>query len=192
MKKAVPAAIWAKRLGGCWFAVVLNDEGELVHSTFSERSKSDLRAAVDSDIHPCYRMRFQANPQADRLIGALHKMYQGKPARIDVELDMRFVSPFHRAVYHKTRQIPHGHVTTYGRIAESLGSMRLSRAVGHANAANPFVLVVPCHRVVPRTLEVGNYGRGAEVKRELLKREGVRFEGQRISESSVWMPSGMT
>jgi O-6-methylguanine DNA methyltransferase len=192
MKKAVPAAIWIKKLGDCWFAVALNDEGGLVCSTFSKRSESDVRAAVDQGIRQCDRMQSQPNPEADQLIAALYEMYQGRPARIGVELDMRFVSPFHKVVYHKTRQIPHGKVATYGRIAESLGSMKLSRAVGHANAANPFVLIVPCHRVVPWTLEVGNYGRGSEVKRELLKREGVRFEGQRISGLSVWMPSGRT
>jgi len=87
-------------------------------------------------------------------------------------------------------KIPRGKVTTYGRLARQVGSRRLARAVGNAMARNPLPLVVPCHRVVHSTLRVGKYGGpgsgGSRVKRELLIREGVQFDGERVSESSLW------
>ena len=188
MRNGGSATVWVRKLGDCWFVVALSNEGKLVGSTFSRIGESDVRTSLYHDLRMYDRVESQSDSHADRLIQTLHEMYQGKPASLDVELDMRFVTPFHRTVYRKTGQIPRGQVTTYGLIARSLGSVQLSRAVGHANAANPFVLVVPCHRVVPWTLEVGNYGRGPQLKRELLKREGVSFEGVKVSESSIWTP----
>jgi methylated-DNA-[protein]-cysteine S-methyltransferase len=86
-------------------------------------------------------------------------------------------------------------VTTYGAIAKELGGMRYARAVGTAVATNPIPLIVPCHRVVPASFEVGNYGMGGRkpstggyMKRQLLEREGVKFLGRRVSEKSKWTP----
>jgi methylated-DNA-[protein]-cysteine S-methyltransferase len=188
MRKNTSVTLHAKKWGDCWFALALNDEGELVCSTFSRKGENDAKASLS--LNPQYYPQLKRTPSlcADRLFKALYEIYRGESTSIDIGLDMRFIAPFHRTVYVKTRQIPQGKVTTYGRIARSLGSVSLSRAVGHANAANPFVLAIPCHRVVPWTREVGNYGRGPQIKREILIREGVLFEGKRISESSVWVP----
>ena len=78
-----------------------------------------------------------------------------------------------------------------------LGKSRASRAVGNAMADNPLPLFVPCHRVVRSTLRVGNYGLssmgktvGSRVKFELLKREGVKFEGDKVSLRNLWKPKG--
>jgi len=188
MGTVMSATVWVRKLGGCWFAVALNNQNELVCSTLSIKGESDLQSSLDRALHRYNRLEGQANSHANRLLDAMYKMYEGKPALIDQKLSTRFITPFYQAVYRKTRNIPRGLVTTYGLLARSAGSKRLSRAVGNAMAANPFVLIVPCHRVVRSALEVGNYGRGPELKRELLKREGVLFTGRKISEASVWMP----
>ena len=41
-------------------------------------------------------------------------------------------------------------------------------------------LYIPCQRVVRSDLNLGNYGGGVEMKRELLKKEGVKIEGLRV------------
>lgn len=188
MRKRPSAAIWIRKLGDCWFAIALNDEGGLISSALSTKNEKDARASLSSNLFEYSQVEGRENSRADQLIEVLHDMYQGNSVSIDAELDMRFVTPFQQRVYCKTREIPRGRVTTYGCIAESLGSARLSRAVGRAMATNPFVLVVPCHRVVPSTLEVGNYGQGPRLKRGLLEREGVSFAGGKISKLSVWTP----
>jgi methylated-DNA-[protein]-cysteine S-methyltransferase len=55
-------------------------------------------------------------------------------------------TPFQRRVWHAIATIPRGQRATYGTLARQLGTA--SRAVGQACGANPFPIVVPCHRVV--------------------------------------------
>jgi O-6-methylguanine DNA methyltransferase len=75
-------------------------------------------------------------------------------------------------VWEELRRIPAGEVRTYGEVAEAIGAPRAHRAVGSACGANPVPIVVPCHRVVPASGGVGNYGLGPARKVELLRREG--------------------
>jgi len=137
-------------------------------------------------------MRGAAAPQFTQ---ALFSIFNGKaPNRIG-PVDMSHLSEFRRKVYNHLRRIPAGKVTTYGAIAKKLGSRRFARAVGSAVGSNPFPLIVPCHRVIPYSLKIGNFGiggrdprEGAYMKRDLLRREGVKFSGGRVSEQSLWYP----
>jgi O-6-methylguanine DNA methyltransferase len=106
----------------------------------------------------------------------------GKDAMLDVPLDLP-VSGFEREVLELLRTIPPGEVMTYGEIARRLGRPRAMRAVGNACAKNPALVVVPCHRVVPASGGVGNYGGagGASTKVRLLEKEGAlgKVKGRR-------------
>jgi methylated-DNA-[protein]-cysteine S-methyltransferase len=94
----------------------------------------------------------------------------------DVALDMNGIHHFNARVYRFTRSIPRGETRTYGEIATSLRVSGVTRAVAQALARNPFVIIVPCHRV----LEAGGYADkisphgGAISKRRLLSIEGAR------------------
>lgn len=78
-------------------------------------------------------------------------------------------------IYHITRQIPWGRVTTYGQIAALAGNPRMSRVVGGAMHAAPAGL--PCHRVVNRLggLSDAFQPMGRDTHRLLLEMEGVSF-----------------
>src|SRR5690606_35659536 len=76
-------------------------------------------------------------------------------------------SPFQRAVWSALRRIPAGRTMTYGAVAAALGRPSASRAVGHANGANPYAIVVPCHRLVGSDGALTGYGGGLERKRWL-------------------------
>lgn len=93
--------------------------------------------------------------------------------RTDVPVDLSSRSPFHQEVLRATARIPRGEVRTYGELAETVGRPRAARAVGTAMARNPVPLLVPCHRVVPSSGGVGNYGFGSDVKAKLLANEGA-------------------
>ena len=82
---------------------------------------------------------------------------------------------FQRDVWNALRQIPYGEVRTYGEIAASVDRPRAMRAVGNANHANPWPIIVPCHRVVALH-GLGGYGGGLDVKRFLLQLEGLDYE----------------
>jgi O-6-methylguanine DNA methyltransferase len=70
------------------------------------------------------------------------------------------------------RRIPVGRVATYGDVAAAAGSPRASRAVGNI-MRNCASRDVPCHRVVAAAGRLGGYGGNLELKRALLRAEGL-------------------
>ncbi len=78
---------------------------------------------------------------------------------------------FQRKVWDRIRTIPEGQTMTYTEIAAAIGQPKAARAVARACATNPVTLVIPCHRVVPKTRGTGGYRWGTERKRKLLAME---------------------
>lgn len=81
---------------------------------------------------------------------------------------------FQQRVWQAVEGIPHGSVTTYGKLAEQLGVPRdRIQAVGAAIGANPLLIVRPCHRVIGADGGMRGYAGGVERKQELLVHEGA-------------------
>jgi methylated-DNA-[protein]-cysteine S-methyltransferase len=87
---------------------------------------------------------------------------------------------FQAAVWSALRTIAPGQRLSYGQLAEVLGRPGSSRAVGHANGANPVSIIVPCHRLVGANGALTGYGGGIERKRWLLDHEARHAGGQPI------------
>src|SRR5438270_5397526 len=90
-------------------------------------------------------------------------------------LDLSVLAPFQRAVYDAVRELPPGRTATYGEIADKLGKPGASRAVGQALGRNPFLVAVPCHRVLAAGGAAGGFSApgGVIAKQRLLALEGV-------------------
>src|SRR3954470_14985378 len=90
-------------------------------------------------------------------------------------LDLSVLAPFQRAVYERIRSLPPGRTTTYGEIAAMLGKPGASRAVGQALGRNPFLVAIPCHRVLAAGGAPGGFSApgGVIAKQRLLALEGV-------------------
>jgi len=89
---------------------------------------------------------------------------------------------FQKRVLLETMRIPQGRVTSYGALAEAIHAPGAARAVGSALAQNPFPLIIPCHRVVKADGFIGRFGGGTEMKKSLLRLEGVEIDDRgRIS-----------
>jgi methylated-DNA-[protein]-cysteine S-methyltransferase len=84
-------------------------------------------------------------PLAARAAGQIEAWLQDPATPFDLPLAPQG-TPFQQKVWAAISAIPRGQVLTYGAMARSLGSA--ARAVGQACGANPYPLVVPCHRVV--------------------------------------------
>lgn len=97
---------------------------------------------------------------------------------------------FTERVYEIVARIPAGKVATYGDVARLAGSPGASRAVGMAMSHNRDTARVPCHRVVGSDGSMHGYAFGGVVtKREILAREGVAMDGERVDLSrSRWQP----
>ncbi|MEU6328590.1 methylated-DNA--[protein]-cysteine S-methyltransferase [Streptomyces sp. NPDC047049] len=81
---------------------------------------------------------------------------------------------FQERVWQALDAIPYGTTTTYGRLAEGLGVSRTDvRALGAAIAANPLLIVRPCHRVIGADGSMRGYAAGVERKTALLTHEGA-------------------
>ncbi|MFW6305195.1 MAG: endonuclease V [Candidatus Saliniplasma sp.] len=92
----------------------------------------------------------------------------------------KIVQEFRTYFYDLVKQIPEGKVTTYGTLAEALGDKIASRAVGKMLNENPTPVIVPCHRVVMSTGDIGGFGMGVSKKKELLRDEGIKIINDRI------------
>ncbi|WP_133364894.1 bifunctional transcriptional activator/DNA repair enzyme AdaA [Qipengyuania sediminis] len=78
---------------------------------------------------------------------------------------------FQEACWAALRAIPPGETRSYAEIAAAAGNPRAVRAAGSANARNNVAVLIPCHRVVRSTGDLGGYAYGQEIKRTLLERE---------------------
>ena len=81
---------------------------------------------------------------------------------------------FQLKVWHALLRVPDGAVTTYGDIAARIGDPGASRAVGTAVGSNPVSYLIPCHRVIRSTGELGGYAWGPDRKRVMLALETTR------------------
>jgi len=100
----------------------------------------------------------------------LQHYFKGKPITFTWPLDLQG-TPFQQAVWQELQKIPYGTTVTYKQIAQRL-STRGYQAVGQAVGANPFVIIVPCHRVLGSE-GFGGYSYGLPVKRFLLELENA-------------------
>jgi methylated-DNA-[protein]-cysteine S-methyltransferase len=131
------------------------------------------------------RRLFQLYPEAretrapvdvEIAIESIAELLRGGNADLsDVTLDMTGIPAFNQRVYAFARSIPRGETRTYGEVASHLRASGAVYSVAQAIGRNPFMIIVPCHRV----LEAGNYADkispngGAISKRRLLSIEGA-------------------
>lgn len=75
---------------------------------------------------------------------------------------------FQLKVWEALLKIPMGMLTTYGKIAEKIGNDNASRAVGTAIGSNPVAFLIPCHRVIQSTGNIGGYMWGTTRKTAII------------------------
>jgi methylated-DNA-[protein]-cysteine S-methyltransferase len=115
-------------------------------------------------------------PNVELAIDGIAALLRAEPSDFsDVLLDMSGIHGFSQRVYQIARKIPRGETLTYNEIAVRLGASGAVHSVAQAIARNPFVIIIPCHRV----LEAGGYADkisphgGIISKRRLLSLEGT-------------------
>lgn len=79
---------------------------------------------------------------------------------------------FQIQVWRALLNIPSGGIVTYQTVAEMIGRPTASRAVGNAVGKNPVGYLIPCHRIIRGSGEIGNYRWGTERKNAILGWEG--------------------
>ena len=99
----------------------------------------------------------------------MESYYDKKQPAVSLPYDWSLVTPFTRQVLEKVECIPFGQILSYGQVADRLGRPEAARAVGGACGRNPFLLFIPCHRVLDANFELRGYSAGGlSVKKALL------------------------
>lgn len=157
---------------------IVETESRSVRVAFSSRGITRISPVSVSEekFKGEYRERrgreLESRTLSPRLRAEVEQALRGEKLR-SADIDIDELPEFEQKVLRKLLEIPPGEVRTYAWVAREAGSPAAVRAVGNACARNPVPFVVPCHRVIPTSGGVGNYGFGEAMKRELLAGEGV-------------------
>ena len=108
----------------------------------------------------------------DQLQVELDEYFDGSRRQFDVPL-VAPGSDFQQRTWAELRRLASGETVSYEELAMRVGVPRAQRAVGTANGANRIALVIPCHRVIRKSGETGNYGGGRWRKEWLLQHEAA-------------------
>jgi methylated-DNA-[protein]-cysteine S-methyltransferase len=115
--------------------------------------------------------------EIDEIASSIRASLGGDDIKFSLNVvDLSQCTKFQQSVLRAQHAIPRGSVSTYGLIAAHVGAPGGARAVGNVMAGNPFPLIVPCHRTILSNFRLGGFQSGNEMKRALLKKEGVKFD----------------
>ncbi len=158
---AIRYGLHASPFGKCLVAVT---ERGICHLGFVQNSEGD---AIDNLVAEWKNARMiEDHKSTGRLIEPIFDLN----GRGKLNLHLRGTN-FQLKVWEALLTIPAGTVTTYEGLAERIGQPTASRAVGTAVGHNPIAVLIPCHRVIRKVGEFGNYRYGAPRKMALLARE---------------------
>jgi O-6-methylguanine DNA methyltransferase len=119
-------------------------------------------------------------------VAQLQAYLRGELRSFRLELDLSRGSPFAQRVWAATAEIPYGEVLSYGQVAHAIGAPRSSRAVGGALSHNLVPIIVPCHRVIRGDGCLGGFALGSDIKRRLLRHEGVDLAKLDPQKGTFW------
>lgn len=100
----------------------------------------------------------------------IRQIFFGLNAERPLTLHLRGTN-FQIKVWEALLNIPRGALTTYEQIAEQIRNPGALRAVGSAVGHNPIAYLIPCHRVIRKNGDFGNYLYGSARKKIMLARE---------------------
>lgn len=110
------------------------------------------------------------SPPLSTCLVQLEEYFQGERRTFSLPLEPEG-TPFQKAVWQETAQIPYGQTASYGDIARRLNNEKAIRAIGRANGQNKIVIIIPCHRIIGSDGSLTGYGGGLWRKKWLLEHE---------------------
>jgi AraC family transcriptional regulator, regulatory protein of adaptative response / methylated-DNA-[protein]-cysteine methyltransferase len=160
--------IFPTPFGGCLLGIT---ERGICHLGFIQGSEGD---ALDEMVGYWQRASIVEDQAATSpLVESIFRL--GQAPIMPMHILLRGTN-FQIKVWEALLRIPAGSVSTYEEIARQIGQPRAVRAVGSAVARNPIPVLIPCHRVIRKLGEFGNYRYGATRKRALIAWELARSD----------------
>ncbi|MDR3214815.1 MAG: methylated-DNA--[protein]-cysteine S-methyltransferase [Bacilli bacterium] len=154
---------------------ILNDDNDMVASILFD----DIFVVVSGNEETITKIKFEKEfkgnnySQSSMVFKAaqqLEEYLDGKRQSFDLNLEFK-CSDFFKKVYLELINIPFGETKSYSEVASLVGKEKAIRAIGNANNRNPFVIVVPCHRVIGKNGSLTGFAPGLKYKEILLDLE---------------------
>ena len=157
------------------FTIIWNEKNQkiLVQRIFlsDPNEKSE-----DKSYKAFQNIKSKNSDSIDELGKKIQEFLNGKPQKFSKDiLDFSFCYPIQKEVLQAESKIPRGWISTYKRIAIAINHPKSARVVGNALANNPFPIIIPCHRAIKSSGEIGGFQGGSQMKRKLLELEGINF-----------------
>ncbi len=131
-------------------------------------------AALETLKHRWNKASFVEDPAAGKAALDLLTPGAALPSIQPLALHLKG-SNFQLKVWQALLAIPDGHLVSYGQLAEKIGAPGAARAVGTALGQNPIAFIIPCHRVLRASGEIGGYKWGIERKKAIIAYEATAF-----------------
>ena len=154
-----------------WVAIVGSDHG-IVRASLPESSPESALNFVQPEINKAVYAPEDHVETRNLMIGYC----AGEPVDLAlVPIDTRKTTRFFKDAWEACRSIPAGETRSYAWLAEQAGNVKAARGAGQAMAHNKLALLVPCHRVVSSSGDLGGFGgAGLPLKSRLLMMESTR------------------
>lgn len=110
-------------------------------------------------------------PCLKEAVEQLHEYFCHQRHSFNLRLHLAQGTEFQQKVWHSLLSIPWGETVTYTQLASKISHPHAVRAVGSANSHNPFLVVLPCHRVIGTSGVLTGYAGGLLRKKWLLEHE---------------------
>jgi AraC family transcriptional regulator of adaptative response/methylated-DNA-[protein]-cysteine methyltransferase len=144
------------------------------HCGLSFVQNDDRRSVFAGLVHRWQNAKLVENPDATRPF--IERIFNPSEGKTSTQLHLVLSGTnFQIKVWEALIKIPMGAVVSYEDVAAHIGMPTASRAVGNAVGNNPVAFVIPCHRVIRKTAEFGNYGGGVARKLAILGWEAVQM-----------------
>ncbi len=105
------------------------------------------------------------------LMTQLDEYFKGRRRDFDLPLHIEGTA-FQKKAWKYLASIPYGKIVSYSEQAKKMGHSKAVRAVGSTNGRNYIPIILPCHRVMRASGELGGYAGGLDMKKRLLRIEG--------------------
>lgn len=162
--------LYVRKMGDVWFGVAADDNWIFATTFANEERRVLIKLMKALPFNVPFTFNEKTSKLAEKAISMLNNIYSGEDeSPADLPINMHHLSGYMNKVLQSVAKIPLGYVASYSAVAKVAGGS--ARSVGRVMAENPFMLVIPCHRVVAADFSLGGYGEGLNVKLEILNRE---------------------
>lgn len=145
----------------------------------------DMFSICDDDFVYCLNFCDILLPDQQELLDTFNQKTSKINDQVQKELDLYFEGTlksftintffngtiFQKKAWQYLKNIPYGELKTYIDQSSEIESKKAVRAVGNANARNQIAIIVPCHRIVRTSGELGGFASGVERKKWLIEHE---------------------